>query len=67
MLSRFLRRAVRHVLPRIDDGGELSQQVALDTLEYRPETVIKGYLNGFFPMPDAEGVVRWRAPEHRSD
>jgi len=65
MLSRFLRRAVRLVLPRIDGGGELSQQVALDTLEFRPETVIKGYLNGFFPMTEAGGVIRWRAPERR--
>ena len=65
MLSRLLRRAIRLVLPRIDGGGELSQQVALDMIPFRPETVIKGYLNGFFPMTEAGGVIRWRAPERR--
>lgn len=65
MLSRLLRRATRVLLPRIPGGGELGQQVALDTLAFRPETVIKGYLNGFFPMTEEGGVIRWRAPELR--
>ena len=65
MISRLLRRAVRLVLPRVPGGSELGQQVALDSLEFRPETVIKGYLNGFFPMTEESGHVRWRAPERR--
>ena len=65
MISRILRRATRLVLPRIPGGGEVGQQVALDTLEFRPETVIKGYLNGFFPMTEAGALIRWRAPDRR--
>lgn len=65
MISRLMRRAVRLVLPRVPGGSELGQQVALDTLEFRPETVIKGYLNGFFPMTEQSGDIRWRAPERR--
>jgi leucyl/phenylalanyl-tRNA--protein transferase len=66
MLSRLLRRAIRLALPRIEGGGELSQQVALNMIPFRPETVIKGYLNGFFPMTEADGGICWRAPEQRA-
>lgn len=65
MLSRIVRRAARLLLPRVDGGGELGQQVALDTLPFRAETVIKGFLNGYFPMPAEDGKVRWRSPEQR--
>lgn len=65
MLSRIVRRAARVFLPRVDGGGEVGQQVALDSLEFRPETVIKGFLNGYFPMPGQDGRVQWRSPENR--
>lgn len=65
MLSRIVRRAARVVLPKVDGGGELGQQVALDALPFRAETVIKGFLNGYFPMPNAEGKVQWRSPDQR--
>ena len=65
MLSRIVRRAARVMLPRIPGGGEVGQQVALESLDFRPETVIKGFLNGYFPMPGPDGTVRWRSPELR--
>ena len=65
MLSRIVRRAARVLLPKVAGGGELGQQVALDALPFRAETVIKGFLNGYFPMPAADGKVRWRSPEQR--
>ncbi|NQV28038.1 MAG: leucyl/phenylalanyl-tRNA--protein transferase [Rhodopirellula sp.] len=65
MLSRIVRRAARTLLPRISGGGELGQQVALDSLPFRAETVIKGFLNGYFPMPGRDGKVQWRSPELR--
>lgn len=65
MLSRIVRRAARHILPKVAGGGELGQQVALDALPFKPETVIKGFLNGYFPMPGEDGKVQWRSPEQR--
>lgn len=64
MLDKVLRRCARFLLPRLKGGPELGQKIALDTLEFRPETVIKGYLNGFFPMTDEHGI-HWRAPAQR--
>jgi hypothetical protein len=57
MLSRIVRRAARVMLPKVAGGGELGQQVALDSLPFRAETVIKGLLNGYFPMPGHDGKV----------
>lgn len=65
MFPRVIRSAARSVLSRVADGGEVAQQIALNSLKFRPETVIKGYLNGFFPMPDEAGRVTWRAPQTR--
>lgn len=65
MLSRIVRRAARVMLPRIEGGGELGQQVALNALPFRAETVIKAFLNGYFPMPGEDGRVQWRSPEQR--
>jgi leucyl/phenylalanyl-tRNA---protein transferase len=65
MLNKIMRRSVRFLLPRLADGPELGQQIALDMLKFRPETVIKGYLNGFFPMADDDGDVHWMAPKDR--
>lgn len=65
MLSRIVRRAARVLLPKVAGGGETGQQVALDALPFRAETVIKGFLNGYFPMPGEDGKVQWRSPEQR--
>ncbi|MDA1163424.1 MAG: leucyl/phenylalanyl-tRNA--protein transferase [Planctomycetota bacterium] len=65
MLSRIVRRAARLILPKVEGGGELGQQVALDALPFRAETVIKAFLNGYFPMPGPDGAVQWRNPEQR--
>ena len=65
MLSRIVRRVARVMLPKVSGGGELGQQVALDSLPFRAETVIKGFLNGYFPMPGEDGKVQWRSPEQR--
>jgi leucyl/phenylalanyl-tRNA--protein transferase len=65
MLPQVIRIAARLMLPRVSGGVEVAERIALNSLEFRPETVIKGYLNGFFPMPDESGRVSWRAPEIR--
>jgi leucyl/phenylalanyl-tRNA--protein transferase len=65
MLDKVIRRTARYLLPRIDGGGEVGQQVALNALPFCAETVIKGYLNGFFPMANPQGDVHWRAPSQR--
>jgi len=65
MLPQVIRRAARVMLQSVHEGSEVAQQVALNSLEFCPDTVIKGYLNGFFPMPDAAGRISWRAPEQR--
>lgn len=44
---------------------EVGEQVALSALGFTPETVIKAYLNGYFPMAGARGDIAWRAPEQR--
>lgn len=65
MISRIIRRAARLMLPRVQGGADVGQQVALDSLPFCPETVIKGYLNGFFPMADENGSICWKAPPER--
>jgi leucyl/phenylalanyl-tRNA---protein transferase len=65
MLPEVICSAARMMLPLVPGGGEVAQQIALNSLAFRPETVIKGYLNGFFPMPDESGRVSWRAPDIR--
>ena len=37
----------------------------VDKKETGFKTVIKGFLNGYFPMPGADGKVQWRSPERR--
>lgn len=44
---------------------EVGEQVALRALGFTPETVIKAYLNGYFPMAGEHGNIAWRAPEQR--
>ena len=65
MFRGVIRHAARLILPRVAGGAEVAEKIALNSLVFRPETVIKGYLNGFFPMPDETGRVSWRAPEVR--
>ena len=65
MLPKVIRSMARVMLPRVSGGGEVAQQIALNSLEFCPDTVIKGYLIGFFPMPDTSGRISWRAPEQR--
>lgn len=65
MLAAMARRAIRVALPRIPRGLEVAEQVALNALGFTPETVIKAYLNGYFPVPDSRGCVHWQAPAQR--
>lgn len=65
MLSRVVQKTVRTLVPLLRDGADLSQRLALDTLKFSPETVIRGYLNGYFPLPE-KGRIRWRAPKTRA-
>ena len=65
MLSRVVQKTVRTLVPRLRDGADLSQRLALDTLKFSPESVIRGYLNGYFPFPE-NGRIRWRAPKSRA-
>lgn len=65
MLAAIVRRTARILLPRVPGGVEVGEQVALSALGFTPETVIKAYLNGYFPMAGARGNIVWRAPEQR--
>ncbi|MGF1546650.1 MAG: leucyl/phenylalanyl-tRNA--protein transferase [Thiotrichales bacterium] len=65
MLSPFVRRAARILLPRVSGGLEVGEQIALDAFGFNKEAVIKAYVNGYFPMPDAQGRVHWLAPARR--
>lgn len=61
-LGGWLRSAVR----RLPGGPERLQRIAFDCTDLTPETVLRGYLLGYFPMPDAqEGTVRWISPDPR--
>lgn len=58
MLSRIVRRAARVMLLKVSSGGKPGRQVTLDSLPFRAETVIKGFLNGYFPIPGENGKVQ---------
>lgn len=53
MLSRIVRHAARVMLLKVSSGGKPGRQVTLDSLPFRAETVIKGFLNDYFPLPAA--------------
>ena len=65
MDARILRKSLRTVLPRGPVVAELGQQLALEALDFTPQTVIKGYLNGFFPSP-YKSHIHWQAPAQRA-
>jgi hypothetical protein len=46
------------MLLKVSSGGKPGRQVTLDSLPFRAETVIKGFLNGYFPMPGENGKVQ---------
>ena len=53
------------MLPRGPIVAELGQQLVLESLDFTPQTVIKGYMNGFFPTP-AGNRIHWEAPAQRA-
>lgn len=65
VVGRFVRRAARIALPRVVGGAERLQPLILDALPLRPETVLRAYLNGYFPMGDNAGRLRWLSPPRR--
>lgn len=65
MLAGIVRRAARILLPLVPGGVEVGEQVALNALGFTPESVIKAYLNGYFPMTSKCGHIVWRSPEQR--
>ena len=65
MFGRLARQAARRALPRVVGGPDRLERLALDSLDVRAETVLRGYLAGHFPMPDATGRLRWQFPPRR--
>ena len=65
MIGRYARQVARRALPRLVGGAERLQPLALESLPLRPETVLRGYLNGYFPMADQSGRLRWHSPPLR--
>ena len=57
---------MRTLLPRRPYVTELLQQVALEKMEFSPQTAIKGYFSGFFPMP-AGSNIHWHLPAQRAN
>jgi leucyl/phenylalanyl-tRNA---protein transferase len=65
MLQRLIRKSLRTILhcsSELRNDAEIELQTARD---FTPETVIRGYLAGCFPMP-ADGRVVWKRPERRA-
>lgn len=66
MFAGVIRRIIRTAVRSVPDAGLAAEQAILDSLDFSPETVLRGYLSGFFPMPDEAGRIRWRSPAHRA-
>ena len=65
MNKRILRRSLRTVLPKAPIIAEVGQQLVLESMDFTPQTVIKGYMNGHFPTP-VGNAIRWEAPAQRA-
>ena len=66
MIAGILRRLIRSGT-RLVPGAEIAaQQAVLQSLEFSPESVLRGTANGFFPMPNSAGEIEWRCPAQRA-
>ncbi len=65
MLRQRIRQVGKRALPRVAGGPEQLQRVVLDSLPFTEDTVLRGYVNGYFPMAEPTGQIRWRSPERR--
>lgn len=66
MNKRILRRSLRTILPKAPIVAELGQQLVLESMDFTPQTVIKGYMNGYFPYPTPSSRIHWQCPPQRA-
>lgn len=53
------------VLPRAPIVAELGQQLALESRNFTPQTLVSGYMNGYFPYPTPSSRIHWQCPPQR--
>lgn len=65
MLKLLTRRALSLGLRTLPIDFELRMRTGLESMPLSADSMIQGYLNGFFPMGDESGKLEWRCPPQR--